>query len=245
LHQENRQLIRALIILKNCDNLTMEELKEDDYCFVIIDKSTDRSVKLEVRLHDDVAQRHLQSVWQRLYVGLQEHHKICGRSVPDWAMWKPWDWCQEKRIGFEYRVKYIAWCGDLPVGFFNVWENAKSAHTTDKTIIYLEHIAVGPNGQSTEIWRQRFQYIGSALFAYIIFLSQQHGYAGRVGLHVASDEALGFYQRLNEKCDRQLFYPERTGISGPTPRGQQETNKTYLETQESGASLWLENYRHA
>ena len=221
----------------------MSAVQEADYLFVAIEEPSGQPTQLEVRAYDDGAKQHFQSVWQRLYKGLQGHHKICSRAAPPWAAWQPWDWCEEKKTGYEGRIKYVAWCGDIPAGFLNVWVDFPSAHQPGKATLYLEHLAAAPGNQTTELWNRRFKAVGAALFAYAILLSQQRGFEGRVGLHVADAGALAFYRVLHRKCGDALFYPDRTGVAGPTPRGAHETSKTYLETTEAGATAWLEGYR--
>ncbi len=214
-----------------------------DFCFVIVEEATGSSVELDIRESDDVAKRHFESVWQRLYGSLQKHHEICGRPSPGWTSWKPWDWCRETKPGYEGRVKYTAWCGDAPAGFLNVWENFPSQYQPDKGVIYLEHIAAAPGSQTTEIWHRRFRAVGAALFAYAVLISHQRGFEGRLGLHVADEEALNFYRHIHVKCKGSLFCPEKQGVAGPTPRGAHDAAKTYLETTEAGATGWLEEYR--
>ena len=221
----------------------MDSIQQADYCFVITEVSSDRSAELDVRPYDDNARSHFQSVWQRLHTSLQNHHKICDRPAPGWATWKPWDWCEEKKTGYEGRIKYTAWCGDIPAGFLNVWTDFPSAHQSDKRVLYLEHLASSPGNQTTELWNRRFKRVGAALFAYAILLSYQYGFEGRLGLHVADADALSFYRHIDLICEGALFQPEKTGVEGPTPRGGHDTNKTYLETKEAGATGWLEEYR--
>lgn len=220
----------------------MLSVQESDYFFVIED-ADGRSVRLDVRPYDDDGKKHLQSVWKRLFASLQEHHKICGRPAAAWTAWKPWDWCEEKKAGYEGRLKYLAWCGNIPIGFLNVWTDFPSVHQAGKKLLYLEHIAAAPGNQSTELWHRRFKVIGATLFAYAILLSNLRGLEGRVGLHIGDSEAEGFYRRLNEKCENALFYSQQMGIAGPTPRGEHDKAKTYLETTELGARRWLEEYR--
>ena len=89
----------------------------------------------------------------------------------------------------------------------------------------------------------RFRRVGGALLAYALLRSREQGFDGRLGLHVADDQALGFYQHINSKyCGGTLFQPVSTGVAGPTLRGQQEQTKPYLETTEAGASRWLKEY---
>lgn len=73
----------------------MSDVRASDYCFAVQEASGDRFVEMKPRECDAAALGHLQSVWQRLYGGLQGHHKLCGRPAPDWTAWKPWDWCGE------------------------------------------------------------------------------------------------------------------------------------------------------
>jgi hypothetical protein len=221
----------------------MSTVQEADFCFVAIEIRSNRPVELTVREYDGAAKEHFQSVWQRLYGALQKHHKTCKRPPPSWTDWKPWDWCEERKTGYEGRIKYAAWNGDIPAGFLNVWDGFQSVHQSGKKVLYLEHIAAAPGNQMTEIWDSRLKAVGAALFAYAVLLSHLRGFEGRLGLHIAGDEALGFYRRLNEKCENGLFYPDRTSVHGPTPRSSHDAAKTYLETTETGAMRWLEEYR--
>jgi hypothetical protein len=221
----------------------MSPLQEANYCFVAVEEATGRSVELAVQAYDDGAKEHFQSVWKRLYGALERHHKNCNRPAPAWTGWKPWDWCEESKPGYEGRIKNVAWSGDVPVGFLNLWTDFPSVHQPGKTVLYLEHIAAAPGNNRTELWHRRFRAVGGALFAYTVLLSQQRGFDGRIGLHVADADALGFYRRLHAKVGDALFYPDQTGVRGPTPRGAHETGKTYLETTEAGAARWLEEYR--
>jgi hypothetical protein len=220
----------------------MSTTQEADYCFVVVD-AEGTPFRLDVRPYDANAKDHLQSVWKRLSAALQVHHKFCQRPAPAWTDWKPWDWCEEKKPGHEGRLKYVGWCGNIPVGFMNVWPDFSSIHQAGKKLLYLEHIAASPGSLTTELWNRRFQAVGAALFAYAILLSDLRGFEGRVGLHIADSEADGFYRRLQEKCENALFYPDQTAVAGPTPRGEHDKAKTYLETREPGARRWLEEYR--
>ena len=221
----------------------MTTIQEADYCFVILEGASGRSVELVVRGFDDQARDHFQSVWQRLYLGLQSHHSSCGRPAPSWTAWKPWDWCAERKPGYEARLKYVAWCGDLPVGFINVWPSFQSPLQPNKDVLYLEHIAAAPGNQTTELWNRRYSSVGATLFAYAVLISHQQGFDGRLGLHVADPLALSFYRHIDLKCENSLFLPEITGIAGPTPRGEHDKTKHYLETTDFGATRWLEDYR--
>ena len=221
----------------------MSAIREADYCFVIFEEVSGRSVELDVHAYDDGARQHFQSVWQRLYAGLQGHHKICDRPAPGWTTWKPWDWGEERKPGYEGRIKYAAWCGDVPVVFLNVWADFPSAHQPGKSVLYLEHLAAAPGNQSTELWNRRFKAVGAALFAYALLISHQRDFDGRLGLHVADADALDFYRHIHGKCEGPLFYAERTDVEGPTPRRAYDIPKTYLETTEAGATRWLEESR--
>src|SRR5262249_42603880 len=118
--------------------LQMAALQENDYCFAAVEEAPgagarERSVALEIRAYDADARQHFQSLWKRLYAALKDHHKFCGRAAPAWTAWSPWDWCEEKKPGYEGRVKYVAWCGDVPVGFLNVWDGFPCVHQAPKT----------------------------------------------------------------------------------------------------------------
>jgi hypothetical protein len=128
----------------------------------------------------------------------------------------------------------------------NVWPDFDSILQPGKRVLYVEHLAAAPGNLSTALWVRRFGRVGGALFAYAVLLSHQQGFEGRLGLHAADAGAPGFYRHLNTgPCHGILFHPEQTGIAGPTPRGAHETGKTYLETTEAGATIWLEEYRRA
>lgn len=221
----------------------MSGVNSADYCFAVIEEASDRSVELEIRRYDDVAKQHFQSVWQRLYTALQNHSKICNRAVPGWALWKPWEWGEQRKTGYEPRNKLAGWCGDIPVGFLNVWADVPSTHQPDKKLLYIEHLAAAPGNLVTELWHRRFKALGGALFAYAVLLSDQLGFEGRLGLHVADESALAFYRYINLRCENSLLCPERTDVKGPTPRGEHDIGKTYLETTEIGAKRWLGEYR--
>jgi hypothetical protein len=137
----------------------------------------------------------------------------------------------------------VAWCGSRLVGFLNVWPDFESIHQTGKRVLYIEHIAASPGDLSTELWARRYSGVGAALFAYAVLVSHVRGFEGQLGLHVADPSALAFYRHLHSKCLGGLFQPERTGVAGPTPRGDREASKTYLETLEAWATQWLEGYR--
>lgn len=222
----------------------MSSTKDTAYLFAVED-AEGKSFRLDIRPYDEQARPHFQSVWKRLYGALAAHHKECQRQGPEWLTWAPWDWCEEKKPGFERRVKYVAWCGNLPIGFLNVWSGVPSAHVAGQNVVYIEHIAASPGNQMTELWNRRFKGIGSALFAYASLLSQIDG-CSALGLHVADAVAEKFYRAIQHECARhgiELFQPDLRGIAGPTPRGDGDKAKLYLETTQAGARHWLSEYR--
>ncbi len=221
----------------------MNTTQGDDYCFVVKDPE-ERSVALEMREHDDLAKQNYLTVWQKLSLALQKHHQL-GKTTdpPEWTTWKPGEWCDQKH-GYEKRQKYVAWCGNNLVGFLHVWPDFPSAHQLDQSVLYIEHLAAAPGNLDTELWARRFRYVGAALLAYAVLLGKSQGFGGRVGLHAADEKALEFYRYLHEaKCGGKLFSAERADVPGPTPRGDQDRTKTYLEMSEEGANAWLGGYR--
>lgn len=230
--------------MSGCNGIaSMADILEKDYWFVVVDADSNRSVEIDIRPYDESAKTQFQSVWQRLFSALREHYKLCRRPLDEWMSWRPWDWCEERKPGYEARMKYAAWAGDIAVGFINVWRDFPSAHNAGQNVLYLEHIAAAPGNIVTEIWNRKFRSVGSALLAYSVLLSHQFGFEGRIGLHASDDDALNFYRCVNRKCNNTLLQPEVTGIEGPTPRRAFDAEKTYLETTELGATLWLEGYR--
>lgn len=86
--------------------------------------------------------------------------------------------------------------------------------------------------------------MGLSLLACSFALSFGYGHNGRIGLHVADEWALKFYNYVSEKyCASGLFHPEKRGITAPRPRGIAESGKTYLESVEDAATRWLDYYR--
>lgn len=221
----------------------MTALRAEDYCFVVKEPD-DRSVLVEVRLHDEAAKKQFLGVWQKLGQAVQKQGDLGGPPAPGWAAWKPGEWGEQQR-GYEGRQKWVAWCGNNLVGILNVWPGFGSFHEPGKSVLYLEHLAAAPGNLTTDLWVRRFRRVGETLFAYAVLLSHLAGLDGRLGLHVADRDAMGFYHRLHQKCGNRLFHPEQTGVGGPTPRGAAEAGKAYLETTAAGATLWLEGYRHA
>ena len=67
-----------------------------------------------------------------------------------------------------------------------------------------------------------------------------------MSLHASDDLALSFYRHTNTKFGGDLFFPDRTGILGPTPHAARgDFTKTYFETTLAGADRLLEEYRRA
>jgi hypothetical protein len=220
----------------------MATVVESDYCFVVEDPDGN-SVLVEFRPHDDIARQQYLGIWNKLSQAVQKHHQLSkGPPAPEWTTWKPWEWCDQRR-GYENRQAVVAWCGDHLIGFLNLWADFASIHQAEKRVLYIEHLAAAPGNLTTALWVRRYRHVGAALFAYAALVSHLRGFEGRLGLHVADETALRFYRHVHGKCMNNLFYPERNGVAGPMPRGQHETNKTYLETMEAGATQWLEGYR--
>jgi hypothetical protein len=214
---------------------------ETKYQFVV-ENSAGQAVGIDFREHDDAAKQQYVGVWHKLAQAVQKHHQLTRSAVPGWTTWKPGEWCDQQR-GYEQRQKVVAWCGANLVGFLNVWPGFGAIHSPGKSVLYVEHMGAAPGNLTTELWLPRFQRVGGALLAYAIWLSGQRGYDGRLGLHVADEQALGFYQHVNKTyCGGALFHPERTGVPGPTPRGKHDEAKAYLETTELGAAQWLKEY---
>jgi hypothetical protein len=208
----------------------------------VVENAAGEAVGIDFRDHDDGAKQQYLGVWHKLAQAIQKHHQLAGSEAPSWATWKPGEWCDQQR-GYEERHKMVAWCGGNLVGFLNVWPDFAAIHSPGKTVLYVEHLAAAPGNLTTELWLPRFRRVGGALLAYAIWFSGEKGFEGRLGLHVADPQALGFYQHLSKTyCGGGLFHPERTGVAAPTPRGMQEEAKTYLETEEAGAAQWLKEY---
>lgn len=217
---------------------------ESEYWFVVQDPDG-LSNLLEIRPHDDPAKQQYRGVWNKLSQAVQKHHELGPKTpAPAWTTWKPWDWCDQRK-GYESRQQFVAWAGNQLVGFLNVWPDFDAIHQASKRVLYIEHLAAAPGNLTTELWERRFRGVGAALFAYAVLVSHQRGFGGRLGLHVADEAALEFYRHLHsKKCGGALFYPEQSGVPGPTPHGEDERSKTYLETKEDAATGWLEGYRH-
>lgn len=215
-----------------------------DFEFVIQDDAEDWH-RLDFRVYDEAAKPWFSSVWQRMVVALDSAHKQTATSLPEWAQWKPWDWCEKKRPGYEPRQTIVAWCGGHMAGFMNVWSGIPSQMDSGQSTLYIEHVAAAPWNQNTELWRRKYRQTGTALLAYAIKMSQDQAMDGRVSLHASNDSALAFYRKVAENRTPQLFHEEKTGVTGPTPHGNHDVSKTYLETTPAGAINFLEDYRHA
>lgn len=215
-----------------------------EFEFVIQDDSLDW-FRLDFRAYDADAKPWFSSVWQRTTAALDSAHKQTETDLPDWARWKPWDWCEKKRPGYEPRQTVVAWCGRQLVGFMNVWGDVPSQFDSSQDTLYIEHVAVAPWNLNTELWRRKYRQTGTALLAFAVKLSQDQGMGGCVSLHASNESALAFYRRVAENRTPALFYDEKTGVTGPTPHGNHDVSKMYLETTSAGAINLLEDYRHA
>ncbi len=206
----------------------------------------DQYLVLEMRPYTPDDQPWLASVWKRLSDGLSAAHKKLEIAEPDWNSWKPWDWCEKRKPGYDLRQTHLGWVGDELVGFLNIWLEYDSQNSPGKNLVYIDHLAATPWNVSTHLWRRKYKAVGIALLAYTAKLSQDLGYGGRFGLHASSSDALNFYRRVASDRNPALFHPEITGILGPTPHGNPgDRCRTYLETTPQGAINLLEDYRHA
>lgn len=200
--------------------------------------------RLDFHSYDAAAKPWFSSVWQRMTAALATAHRQADSTAPDWVQWKPWDWCEQKRPGYESRQTIVAWCGPQVAGFLNVWCGVPSQFDRGQQTLYIEHVAAAPWNQNTELWRRRYGQTGTALLAYAVMFSQDHGLSARVSLHASDNTALEFYRRVAENRSPKLFYDEKSGIAGPTPHGNTEISKPYLEMTPTGAISLLEDYRH-
>jgi hypothetical protein len=214
----------------------------EEHCFVVEDHDG-QSFELEFLPSDSQAREHFQSVWQRLAKCVDWYYKKEQPPAPEWAAWKPWQWCDDKREAYAPRQKYVAWCGSNLAGILNVWPGFPSMHEAGRQTLYLEHLAASPGNLKTEVWDRRYTGVGQALLAYAVKLSLELGMEGRLSLHAANGGAVSFYQHLNRKLGGGLFHPEQTGVAGPTPHGEGDRPKLYLETTQTGALQLLEVYR--
>ena len=97
------------------------------YCFVVEDAQGD-SFELDIVPSDDRAKQHFQSVWQRLSLAVEGMHKLERLALPGWAGWQPWKWCDDQRVAYQSRQKFVAWCGSNQVGILNVWAGFDSVN---------------------------------------------------------------------------------------------------------------------
>lgn len=216
---------------------------DSNFEFVVEDHAKEWHL-LKFRGYDDAAKPWFSSVWQRMTMALATAHQQANSSSPDWVQWKPWDWCERKRPGYDPRETIVAWCGPQVAGFLNVWAGVPSQFDDSQKTLYIEHIAASPWNQNTELWQRRYGQIGIALLAYAVKLSQDRGLGGRVSLHASNNSALAFYRRVAENQPPSLFFAEKSGVVGPTPHGNNDIAKPYLEMTPAGAINLLENYRH-
>ena len=117
-----------------------------EYCFVVED-AKGASFELDIMPSDHRAKQHFQSVWQRLSMAVEGMNKIETLVVPGWVAWQPWKWCDDKRVAYQPRQKFVAWCGSNQVGILNVWAGYESVHEPGKKTLYVEHV-----GAARGIW---------------------------------------------------------------------------------------------
>lgn len=70
--------------------------------FVVQDHSGEWFL-LDIRPYDAAAKPWFASVWQRTSAALAAAHQQTDSPAPAWLQWKPWDWCERKRPGYEDR----------------------------------------------------------------------------------------------------------------------------------------------
>ena len=216
---------------------------EGQFEFVVQD-SSETWHRLTFRFYDATAKPWFSTVWQRMATALSTAHQQANSKEPDWVKWKTWDWCEQKRPGYEARQVIVAWCGPQVAGFLNVWGGFASQFDEGQKTLYIEHVAAAPWNQNTELWRRQYSQTGTALLAYAVKFSQDQGYGGRVSLHASNESALAFYRRVTENRIPRLFYDERMGVVGPTPHGTNDIERPYLEMTPDGSINLLEDYRH-
>jgi ribosomal protein S18 acetylase RimI-like enzyme len=220
-------------------------MSEGEEFIFSVEGSTGERFALEFRLFDSAAQPWFTSVWQRMSAALQAAHKEAGTTAPDWVQWQPWKWCEKTKPGYENRRTIIGWCGSQIAGFLNVWKGFESQVDAGDQTLYIEHLAAAPWNLNTELWRRQYGQIGTALLAYAVKVSQDEGLNGRVSLHASNDSALTFYRNVGNGRSALLYFPEKTGVLGPTPHaGRNDSRLTFLEMTPEGAIDFLEDYRH-
>jgi hypothetical protein len=213
------------------------------YSFVVEDAKGD-FFELDITAYDNRAKQHFQSVWQRLSLALDGVRKIETLTMPGWVGWQPWKWCEDRRPAYQPRQTFVAWCGDNQTGILNVWAGFDSVHAPGNKTLYVEHVGAAPGNLDTTLWNRRYRGVGQALMAYAVKVSSEQGFDGRVTLHAADATALGFYRHLHTKMGGNLFYPEQTGILGPTPHAVGgDAGRTFLEIKQTEAERLLEVYR--
>ncbi len=224
------------------DNVVTLRLPElAPYTFPAISEARRCSVPMTFARVDAAAGEWLRSVWKEMVNAAKKACTLTGRPAPKWLNWQPWQWCFEKALLEAGRTPVLAWAEEYPAGFLTLWppSNASGA-------LYIEHLAATPGDMSTPLWGKRYHKVGWSLMAYVIHVSKENGFGGRVGLHAAEDAVLTGVYRRYEAAVPGLFRPDQTGIPGPTPYGAQKSlTLTYLETTEEGAARFLEGFRNA
>ncbi len=183
-------------------------------------------------------------VWRRLLDALEKTAEINRAVAPGWVKWKPWEWFEKVKPGYEDRKSIVATVDGQVIGFLNLWTNFPSKADTEQMTLYIEHIAASPWNQDTSLWLRRYRHVGLAMLAYAVWFSRENGCGGRLSLHASDTAALEYYRYLASKRSVPMFHPERTDILGPTPHGRLGDGKlTFLETTTDGALNLLEDYR--
>lgn len=194
---------------------------------------------LSIEPSDDRAIPYFKGVWGKMSSAVQGFHEHAqDGGCPAWAAWQVYNWSKEKVVG---RETYVAWSGDVMVGFVNLRSPFESKIIQGKEITYLEHIAAFPGCQTTRIWNRLLGGVGRALIAFSVYTSKQRGHDGILGFHVADEHARIWYDTLNAKYGGKLLSQELNGVPG---FHQRSAESAYFETTAEGSTMFLEQYRH-
>lgn len=200
--------------------------------------ATNTWTPIDIREVDQAAISYLTKVWHKKYQAICQHYSECGKpdDAPEWTKWKPFEWSQKREDG---KTCYAAWDGGSLVGFLNLRVPLLSHFCKDSQVVYIEHVCTAPGNKSTPIWDKRLADIGSSLFAFAVHKSVESGHDGRVGLHAAT-EAIGFYDKIAEDAQLDLFHPPQSGVSG---LHKSNDSQLYYETKAENAKAFLEAFR--
>jgi hypothetical protein len=205
----------------------------------------ERSVALDIRVYDDLAEENIRGVWEKLKLAVSNQNKQFDsvERLPGWASWKVHDWCKASR-GVENRQKYVAWDGDVIAGFLFLRPDFSSPSSPGQHLLYVENLATAPGNIRTNLWCRQLKYVGVALLAFSVFQSMEQGFNGDLGLHAADADAESWYEHLNASRNGSLFRPRITGITAPPPVGDAAVARPFLETITDGAARLLGEYRN-